>query len=221
MSETGLRVGAASNQAALVLQGAWRGLADGSLTVAQVTEMHADLTADFVQTMSTLESAIGLAQAFPGTVQAAPVVAQTAAQYVAEVTAPVAQGFAPQNPFAGQQAVVTQTGPFDNVSQFPMQPQVAFQQQVVQPAQAPGIVPMSGGKDDVAWQKFFADPTAWYDNRQDKANGQTSKGKPVNPAGPDFKHKTEDLALWLTGKFPAPQWVQERFAAMNAPQPAF
>ena len=208
MSDTGMRVGAASNQAAIVLQGAWRGLADGSLTVAQVTEMHADLAADFVKTMETIEASVMLTQSFPGTTVAP-----------ADAGFPVATQQGPQfKPVPQQVPQPTGFAPQGNVVEMPQQPQVAFAQ-ATQPAPAPGIVPVGGSKDDVLWQEFFADPTAWYDNRQDKANGVTSKGRPTKPTSPDFKHKTEDKALWLNGKYPAPQWVQERFAALQA-QPA-
>jgi hypothetical protein len=165
MSEIGIRIGAAGNQAALVLEGAWRAIADGKATVDQISEIYADLTANFVNTMDTLQAAHGLATAFPGTTVATPAEAQV-------------------TPF-GQ----------TNVSPFPTQPQVAFQQVA---AAAPGVT----HKDDAAWQALFANPKAYWDNRQDKRS----------PQAPDFKLKDDpDVALWLRGKFgDAPQWVFDR-----------
>src|SRR5690606_5592134 len=65
--------------------------------------------------------------------------------------------------------------------------------------------PVAGGggsKKDRAWQDYFANPGNYYDNRYDKRS----------PAAPDFKHKQTGEGLWLGGKYPAPQWVLDRFA---------
>jgi hypothetical protein len=71
--------------------------------------------------------------------------------------------------------------------------------------QAPAPIPgaSSGSKDDVLWREFFADPTKWWDNRNDKRN----------PNGADFKHKDKKndrgypVGLWISGKYPAPEWA--------------
>jgi hypothetical protein len=193
MSDIGIRIGAAGTQAALVLEGAWRAIADGKATVDQISEIYADLTANFVQTMNDLETSVGLVQAFPGTTVASP--QETQAFQQAAAAAP--------NPFASAAGAFAQAapqaapGPFDNVAQFPQQPQVAFQQAVQAPAAAPGV----GHKDDAAWAKLFQNPGGFYDNRTSKKT----------PASPDFREKQGDTALWLNGKFgPAPQWVFDR-----------
>lgn len=70
-SNLGIRVGAAGNQAASVLQGA---IAAGK-TFDEVVKMHGDLTAAFFENLDTLQVALGsaasatalVANAFPGT----------------------------------------------------------------------------------------------------------------------------------------------------------
>ncbi len=41
------------------------------------------------------------------------------------------------------------------------------------------------GPADIRWEKYFDDPSAWWDNR----------GKKTNPKAPDFVHK---LDRWVT-----------------------
>ena len=175
-----IRTCAAGNQAARVLEGAWRAIADGKVTQEQIGEIHGFLTAEFFSNMSTIASSALLvthAGATPvqGFVpQAAPNFQPVPNPYP---TPPQVQevGFAPQG-FA----------PANNV--------VPFQQHA--PAQAPGT---AVDKTTAAWQRYFANPAGYYDNRQDKKS----------PAGPDFKSKADgDDALWLKSKYGnAPDWV--------------
>jgi len=180
-----IRTGAAGNQASNVLNGAWRAVADGKITQEQVGSMHAFLTAEFFSNMSTV-SASALLVTHAGATPVQGFVPQpnpypTAHPQVQEVQA-APQGFAPANAgFPPQQA-----GPFDNV--------VPLQQHA--PAQAPGT---GVDKTTAAWQRYFANPAGYYDNRQDKKS----------PNGPDFKSKADgDDALWLKSKYGnAPDWV--------------
>jgi hypothetical protein len=112
-------------------------------------------------------------------------------------------------------AVVQQQGPPPAVPapqaaanyQLPPQqqpaPQAPTQQGPAIPAAQPGT-----SKADQAWQEFFANPSAYYDNRADKA-AKLARGEQAN--GPDFKHKQTKQGLWLGGQYPAPQWVLQRF----------
>lgn len=129
------------------------------------------------------EAAATVGNAFPGTVAVAP---QTVPQ-VAVAPAPAPQAYAPQpEPFPAAQA-----------------PQGAHNApgwvNTDRPAPIPGATG-GNGKKDAAWQAFFADPSAYYDNRVNKRN----------PNGPDFKHKQSGEGLWLGGQYPAPAWVLQR-----------
>lgn len=66
--------------------------------------------------------------------------------------------------------------------------------------------------NDKCWHALLSDPSEWWDNRAGKSN----------PNAPDFKAKdpkkfpakgqvgaAEPTALWLGGKYPAPDWVQQ------------
>lgn len=189
-SNTGLRVGAACNQAAEVLGGAWRLLAEGKVTTEQLIQMHLDLAEGFIKNANTIQAAASVGEAFPGTTQ----VPQ--------------QAFQPQ-----QQAPQPQQapGPFDgggftpaNVVQAPFGQQQAPQGQNFQPAPGAG----GGSKVDQEWQALFNNPSGYYDNRQDKKS----------PNGPDFKNKQTGDGLWLNGKYgPAPQWVLDRLQGGYGP----
>lgn len=72
--------------------------------------------------------------------------------------------------------------------------------------QAPAPAPSGDGDPqmDALWREFFADQSAFYDNRNNKKN----------PAGPDFAHKTKTDAkgykqgLWIVDRFGKnPSWV--------------
>lgn len=85
------------------------------------------------------------------------------------------------------------------------QAQPALQREIPQPAQVPGA--SSGDpKADAKWQRYFANPNDYYDNRANKRN----------PNAPDFKHKQTGESLWLAGKWPAPEWVLQRFAQQES-----
>ncbi len=61
---------------------------------------------------------------------------------------------------------------------------------------APRSAPSAGAKltGRAAWEHLAANPSGWFDNRQDKANGKGSA------KGPDFKKKGSGEGLWLTGR---------------------
>ena len=148
----GLRTGAACNQAAEVLQGAWRAIADGKVTAEQCVALHAELAEGFFKNANTIQATVQVAQAFPGTTQ----VPQEAPQQ----PAPGPQGFG-----GGQPANVVQGG-FGGQQAAPQQPQG----QNFQPA--PGA--QQGGGDDAKWMELFNNPSGFYDNR-------TSKRTPNSP----------------------------------------
>ena len=84
------------------------------------------------------------------------------------------------------------------VEQFHLNNPGTYQQAA--PAPIPGAV--DGDPATAAlWQSYFADPSAWWDNRRDKRN----------PKAPDFKHKASGDALWVGGK-KNPSWVAGRLA---------
>ncbi|CAK9269824.1 unnamed protein product [Sphagnum jensenii] len=56
------------------------------------------------------------------------------------------------------------------------------------------------------WQKFFSDPSQWWDHRSEK----------VNAKYPDFKHKKTEEALWLCSNL-CPKWVQAELVAAILP----
>lgn len=62
----------------------------------------------------------------------------------------------------------------------------------------------SSGSIEELWQAFFANPTDWWDNRDNKRN----------PKYPDFKHKDTGEALWIEGKF-NPTWVKSQLAVLD------
>lgn len=178
----GVRTGAASNQAAEVLSGAWRLVADGKLTVEGLIETHFQLAEGFFKNANTIQAASGVAQAFPGTTT---VPQETFQQPAPQVQAPVQPqgGFTPAN--------VVQGG-------FGQQQPAAAPQQGFQAA--PGAQG-GGSKADAEWMELFNNPSGFYDNRQSKRT----------PNSPDFRAKQGDTALWLNGKYgPAPQWVFDR-----------
>lgn len=193
MSDEGMRVGAAGNQAATVLQGAWRAIADGQLDAGTIGKIYGDLVAEFAEAMNTVQASISLAQNF-GATPASPQETQQFQQ--------AAQQFQPP-----PQAPQFQPGPnpFPPANQQAPQQQAPQQQgQNFQPQQAPG----SGHRDDADWAKLFQNPGGFWDNRQSKKT----------PASPDFREKDGNTALWLNGKFgPAPQWVFDRLQGGYGP----
>ena len=199
----GLRTGAAANQAAEVLSGAWRLIADGKATAEQLVELHFTLAEGFFKNANTIQAASGVAQAFPGTTQASPAEAQGFAPQTATqgFSQQVSQAFTPAN----------QPGPFEggqpNVVQAPFGQQAPQQQgQNFQPA--PGAQAQGGSKVDQEWMALFNDPNGFYDNRTSKRT----------PNSPDFRQKQGDIALWLNGKYgPAPQWVFDRLQGGGGP----
>lgn len=186
---TGLRVGAACNQASEVLSGSWRLLSDGTLTHEQLIEIHRELAEGFAKNADTIQAAYGIATAFPGT------------------TAVPQQEFQQAAPQAPQGGFTPANQPQGNVAQGPWGQQAP--QQAAPQGQnfqaAPGV---QGSKADQEWQALFNNPSGFYDNRQDKKS----------PNGPDFKNKQSGDGLWLNGKFgPAPQWVFDRLQGGYGP----
>ncbi|KAK9684862.1 hypothetical protein RND81_10G237900 [Saponaria officinalis] len=55
------------------------------------------------------------------------------------------------------------------------------------------------------WQAFFANPTEWWDNRNNKKN----------PKYPDFKHKDTGEALWVEGRY-NPPWVKSQLEILDS-----
>ncbi|KAL2895111.1 Protein OSB1 mitochondrial [Bienertia sinuspersici] len=53
------------------------------------------------------------------------------------------------------------------------------------------------------WQKLFASPDEWYDQRKNKKN----------PKSPDFKHKSTGEALWLNEN--DPPWVKKQVESLD------
>lgn len=186
----GLRTGAASNQAAEVLSGAWRLVADGKLTLEQLVETHFTLAEGFFQNANTIQAAVGVAQAFPGTTVAPQQAFQPAPQPQPQQAPQPQGGFAPAN--------VVQGG-------FGQQQPAAAPQQNFQAA--PGVQG-GGGKADAEWMELFNNPSGFYDNRTSKRT----------PNSPDFRAKQGETALWLNGKYgPAPQWVFDRLQGGAGP----
>ena len=151
----GIRVGAVSNQAANILSGSWRALADGTLTEAQLIELHGDIAKGLLQNAQDLEASFGLATHL-GATAASP---QEAAAFQPQQQAPQ-QGFTPANnvvqaPF-GQQEPQAQFGPTTRVTAQPVQ-----QGQNFQPATAaPGT---GGSKADNEWMAPRRAPRAAAD----------------------------------------------------------
>lgn len=200
--ENGMRVGAAANQAATILTGAVRLLADGTLSVDQLIEVHGQLAEGFLKNMQDLQGTLSVAEAFPGTqVQQA----TQAPAFGQQAPAQAAPG-----PFDGGQASQGGFTPA-NVVQAPFGQQAAVQAAVQGQGQnfqaAPGVQ-QGGSKTDQEWMALFSNPKGFYDNRQDKKS----------PQGPDFKNKDTGDGLWLNGKYgPAPQWVLDRLQGGYGP----
>lgn len=57
----------------------------------------------------------------------------------------------------------------------------------------------SVGDDEHNWHEYFADPSQWWDNRDNKRN----------PRAPDFKHRVSKKALWVDGWY-TPKWAKDR-----------
>lgn len=143
----GQRIGAAGNQAAIVLTGA----AAAGVPREQIVQLHGDLTADFVRNMETIQD--GLEAAVPVSPVPAVGLPQEAAP-LAPVQQPVPNGAAMiQNAFPG----TTVASPAEAAAFTPA------------PAAIPGA---ADGDPQVAalWQEFFADPSKFWDNRADKRN---------------------------------------------------
>ncbi|KAM7257784.1 hypothetical protein ACFE04_013525 [Oxalis oulophora] len=62
----------------------------------------------------------------------------------------------------------------------------------------------TGASTEELWQAFFANPTEWWDNRNNKRN----------PKYPDFKHKDTGEALWIEGRY-NPHWVKSQLAILD------
>ena len=56
--------------------------------------------------------------------------------------------------------------------------------------------------EEYHWRQYFADPSQWWDNQENKRN----------PRCPDFKHKVTRKALWIDGWY-TPDWVSDRLRA--------
>jgi len=188
----GLRTGAASNQAAEVLSGAWRLVADGKLTLEQLVETHFTLAEGFFKNANTIQAAANVGQAFPGTTA----VPQQQFQPQAPAPGPFDGGQASQGGFVPANVVQGNFGP-------QQQPAAAPQTQGFQAAPGTG-----GSKVDQEWMELFNNPNGFYDNRQSKRT----------PNSPDFRAKQGETALWLNGKYgPAPQWVFDRLQGGMGP----
>jgi hypothetical protein len=189
---TGVRIGASCNQAAEVLSGSWRLLAEGKLTAEQLIGIHLELAEGFHKNAETIHAAQGIATAFPGT-QA---VAQPAA-FPQQAAAPAPAPVQPQGGFTPANVVQGQFG----------QQQPAAAPQAFQPA--PGAQPAGASKTDQDWMALFNNPSGFWDNRQSKKT----------PDSPDFRQKNNGpISLWLNGKYgPAPQWVLDRLQGGYGP----
>lgn len=110
--------------------------------------------------------------------------------------------------FPGSQLQIEQPSaiPPQQTNVIPMPTQAAAPP--VQPPAQPQVVQGSGDGDPVVeglWRQFFADPTAWYDNRFNKKN----------PKAPDFKAKSIPApdnpafkaGLWINDTKKNPSWV--------------
>jgi hypothetical protein len=81
------------------------------------------------------------------------------------------------------------------------------------PAPVPGVASGSNSSDEAKWQRYFANPSGYYDNR----------GNKTNPKSPDFKAKVggrDAEALWINSKG-TPGWVYARFGQANPANEAF
>ena len=62
---------------------------------------------------------------------------------------------------------------------------------------AEGVIAQEVGPAEKKWMEFFSNPSAYWDNRQNKRN----------PRAPDFKHKDDkESVLWLDSR-DTPSWV--------------
>lgn len=190
----GQRIGAAGNQAAIVLTGA----AAAGVSADQIVKLHGDLTADFVKNMETIQEGLEAA------VQVQPVpqfgFPQESAPLQPQAIVPNGAAMI-QNAFAGTQAAT------------PAEVQQHFGQAAQVPAAIPGAVDGDAekrAKVAALWQEFFQDPSKFYDNRYDKKH----------PQGPDFKHKDkkndkgQGLGLWRNDRL-NPDWVAPQLAAIG------
>lgn len=141
MSEIGIRVGAAANQAATVIAHQAR---NGDMDSDQVAELHMELTTRFLENMTAVQ-AIGEFGATP-------------VPNRAEVPA---QGA----PAASQSNVVPFTPPG---TPDPAAHPAAAPAPAPAPSPIPGAATMSD--DEALWREYFADPSQWYDNRTSKQN---------------------------------------------------
>ncbi|MEM9605876.1 MAG: hypothetical protein AAGA99_00530 [Actinomycetota bacterium] len=96
----------------------------------------------------------------------------------------------------------------------PVQAPVAAPQASPAPQAPPAPAGATGdSKKNEAWRQLIHEfiqtgrTELFYDNRADKKN----------PNGPDFKRKSDDEALWLYGKYPAPAWVLGYFENGEVP----
>jgi len=90
---------------------------------------------------------------------------------------------------------------------------LAAYQQAGGPAPVPGVQSGSNSSDEAKWQRYFANPSGYYDNR----------GNKTNPKSPDFKAKVggrDAEALWINSKG-TPGWVYARFGQANPANEAF
>ncbi|KAJ4760701.1 Single-stranded DNA-binding protein [Rhynchospora pubera] len=69
----------------------------------------------------------------------------------------------------------------------------------------PRMARNSPGSVEQRWKAFFANPRAWWDNRNNKKN----------PNAPDFKHKDTGEALWLNSKY-IPPWVNSQLEILDS-----
>lgn len=168
--ESGVRTGAAGNQAAMVLQGIG---ARGDLSTDQIGDLYADLIHQFVTAMDAAEAGLGQLGATP--------VSPHPQQIPA--AAPAYQALAAVPPLQAAPA-------------------------------APAPAPMPGVADGdpqlhALWTQFFADPSAWYDNRASKQNPKAPDFKAKNipePGGGSYNGKPNMAGLWIADK-KNPSWV--------------
>jgi len=187
MSEVGIRIGAAGNQAAEIMSGM---LARGDVSVEQASGLYSELITNIVDVMNALEAAHGstpvgaaFEQAFPGTevviggieaAQAAPVLA------------------------------VVPGGP-----SVPPAPAVA---PPVPAAAGAGMPAVAGSQEEGYWMNFFENPSSWWDNRFGKKNpnGPDFKSKEIpSPDNPQYK-----VGLWIGGRT-QPAWVDAQLTAIG------
>ena len=90
--------------------------------------------------------------------------------------------------------------PVEAAVENPPQAQAPARREAPPAPSRPASKPQADG-ERIGWGEYFKNPQDFYDNRATKTGRQ-----------PDFKHKRTGQAFWLSS---APDWVKEKFAAMD------